>query len=122
MAPSQPGSSFGSGNALLGAPASQVLAQPGMQQQSPSSAGFTPGLTPPPPSSMPPPQMGQMPGAAPDPNAMPQNPQMPMNPQQPQGVVGLPQTPTEAQSIIDAMGSRLKSLSKAQELQNTQGA
>ena len=115
MNPNQPGVSFGSGSQLLGANASQLLGMPGgLQQQSPSSAGYTPGTLPP---TMP--QQGQMPpqaptmspiqGSTPPPNQMP----MPQAPQQ--GTVGTPPGIPETEMILKALISRLGVHSKHEE-------
>lgn len=107
MQPSQPGSSFGSGGPLLGAPASAVLAQPGgMQQQTPSSASFQPGMLPP--------QMSQMSGG-------PQVPTQPMGAptgqpqasQSPSNVVGMPPNESAQNMITKALISQLARLGKA---------
>lgn len=115
MNPSQPGSSFGSGTSLIGAPASSVLAQPGgLQQQGPNSPSFQPGMMPSPQQFQPPqsmPMQQGVPGAQP----VPGQPQMP---EQGQGVVGLPPSSQQAVAIINALSSRLKSLSKSEEMQN----
>lgn len=119
-------SSFGIGGQMLGANANQLLGMPNaIQQQSPSSAGFTPGLMPPPPGQAPQgPQMAQPPQMQPIAGAPPTPPQMPMQggipqpmPQQGQGVVGIPPGNPEALSIIKSLTSRLASLTKVEEMQ-----
>ena len=117
--------SFGAGSNLLGAPASSVLGMPGgIQQQSPSSAGFEPGLLPPPPGQAPqgPSTFNQAPAPsmAPVPGAAPVAPQMPQPMQAPTNPVGMPPPPTESMAIVKALTSRLSSLTKAEEMQKTQ--
>lgn len=102
--PSQPGSSFGSGTSLLGAPASQVLAQPGgIQQQTPASASFQPGMLPP--------QMSPMPGAQPVPTQPQGAPQAPQSPSSP--TVGMPPNEAAQNMITKALISQLTRLGKA---------
>lgn len=98
--------SFGSGSNLLGAPASAVMGMPhGLQQQSPASAGYTPGMLPSTQSPQAPsqnlpqaPQMQSM--GAPGPVSQPM-------PQAPQNPVGTPPGVPETQMILKALISRL---------------
>lgn len=115
MNPNQPGVSFGSGGPLLGAPASSVMGMPGgLQQQTPSSPSFEPGLLPPPPGQAPQaPTMAQVPGSTPTPPQMP--PPMQTAPQQ--GVVGIPPGNPEAIMIIKTLSSRLAHINKGEEMQ-----
>jgi hypothetical protein len=116
--------SFGTGGNLLGAPASSVMGMPpGPMQQSPSSAGFTPGLLPPSQGNPPPPpQFAQQASSMPQAPQMPQTPTpTPMAPQMaPQPTVGMPPGPTETMHILKALTSRLASLTKGEEMSRGQ--
>ena len=95
---------MGNANQILGAP-------PGIPQQGPSSAGFTPGVLPPQPGSLQaPPQMSPVPGAQPVPG------QQPMQPQPQGGTVGLPPGNNEALKIIQALASHLAQNDKLAEM------
>ena len=118
--------SFGNLSPMMGN-ANQVLgATPTLNQVSQSAPNFQPGLLPPAPQGAmgaPPPQMPSIPGAQPVPSAMPQAPQMPLGqPAQPQGgPVGIPPGNPEAFAIVNALKSRLGSISKSEEMQNGGG-
>lgn len=95
---------FGSGSPLLGGASAlqQVMQQQGPAQQSPASAGFDPSSVQ---------QMQSSTGAPP----MPAGQLMPGGtPQGPQA--GLPDGSNEAHVILDALNTRLKSLSKQDEM------
>lgn len=117
--------SFGSMTPQMGN-ANQVLgATPTLNQVSPGSPAFQPGLLPPSPMAVPQmasqgapaPQMPSLPGGPQVPNQMPQAPQMPMGQPAPQpNVMGQPMGNPEAAMIIKSLSKRLDSLTKGEEM------
>ena len=119
--------SFGSGGQLIGANANQLLGQsPTINQVSASSPSFNPQLMPPSPMAVPQmapqgqpaPQMPSLPGGPQVPNQMPQAPQMPMGQSATPSVMGTPPSNPEAMAIVNALKSRLGSISTSEEMKN----